>query len=115
MNLPRTGYRELLLLLLRRRKRLKVVGRSMYPTLKPGDEILLDPYAYRQNLPQADDLIVTMHPCQNNLAIVKRIDFIDVKGNYFLIGDNPLASTDSREWGAIALEDIRGKVTSLFC
>ena len=115
MNLPQTSYLELLLLLLGQRKRFKVVGNSMYPTLKPGDEILIDPHAYLRNPPQTNDLIVTMHPSQKNLKLVKRIAFIDPDSNYFLVGDNPGASTDSRDWGAIELERIEGKVTSQFC
>lgn len=114
--LPETTYRELLLLILRKRKRLKIVGESMLPLLKPGDEILIDPHAYRKSLPQIDDIIVTIHPLQRNLTIVKRISAIDINNckRFFLVGDNPEASTDSRHWGTIKLADILGKVTNQF-
>jgi nickel-type superoxide dismutase maturation protease len=113
--LPKTTYREFLLLLLRRRKRLKIVGQSMLPLLKPGDEILLDIYAYRKYLPQIGDIIVTLHPLQVNLLIVKRITALKEDDNsYFVTGDNGEASTDSRHWGTIEFSDIIGKVTSKF-
>ncbi len=112
--LPKTSYYELLLLLLRKRKRLKVVGESMQPFLNPGDEILVDPYAYHQYPPRIDDIVVTKHPQLNKLTIVKRVSAIDRNGQYFLTGDNPIASTDSRHWGVVGLLDIVGKVTSRF-
>ena len=113
-NLPRTGYRELLLLLLCRRKRLKVVGESMLPLLKPRDEILFDPYAYTKSLAQIDDIVVTVHPRQRSLTIVKRIAALDSSNSYFLLGDNLEGSTDSRHWGTIQHVDLLGKVTSQF-
>jgi nickel-type superoxide dismutase maturation protease len=113
-TLPKTTYKELLLLLLRRRKRLKVVGESMLPLLQPGDEILLDSDAYRKYLPQIGDIIVIMHPLQSNLTIVKRITAINNHDGYFVTGDNSTASTDSRHWGTIKFSDILGKVTSQF-
>jgi nickel-type superoxide dismutase maturation protease len=112
--LPKTTYRELLLLLLRKRKRLRVVGESMLPLLQPGDEVLLDPLAYRKSFPQVGDIIVTMHPLQSNLTIVKRITLINSFDSYFVTGDNVKASTDSRHWGTIKFSDLRGKVTSKF-
>lgn len=112
--LPKTTYRELLLLLLRRRKRLKVVGESMLPLLQPGDEILLDLHAYQKYSPQIGDIIVTLHPLQVNLPIVKRITALKEDNSYFVTGDHAEASTDSRHWGTIEFSDIMGKVTSKF-
>ena len=86
----------------------------MSPLLKPGDEILIDPQAYTKSLPQVDDIVVTVHPGQNNLTIVKRIAALDSQQRYWLLGDNPQKSTDSRHWGTIKLTDIIGKVTSQF-
>lgn len=112
--LKETSYSEFILLLFRRRKRFKVTGKSMLPQLKPGDEILINPDAYRNSLPEIGDIVVTMHPQQDNLSLVKRITAVDHHGNYFLTGDNLEESTDSRVWGTIKLSDILGKVTSIF-
>jgi nickel-type superoxide dismutase maturation protease len=113
--LPETNYWELLLWLLRRRKRLKITGNSMLPLLKPEDEILLNPNAYRQYLPQVNDIVVTTYPGKSNLIVVKRIAAVEPNGNLFLVGDNLRESTDSRHWGIVNPENILGKVTSRFC
>ncbi|MEL6927374.1 MAG: nickel-type superoxide dismutase maturation protease [Cyanobacteria bacterium J06600_6] len=113
-NLPRVNFRELLLLFLRRRKRLKVVGESMLPLLKPGDEIIVNPYAYAKSSPQIDDVVVLVHPLQKSLVIVKRIAALDAQNRCFLLGDNSQQSTDSRHWGTIKSANIIGKVSSQF-
>lgn len=113
-ELPDISYQEFLLWILRRRKRFRVTGQSMQPLLRPGEEILINPYAYRQSAPQVNDLVVVIHPEKSNLEIVKRIVEIREDNTYFLQGDNLLYSTDSRNFGAVALNLIRGKVTSRF-
>lgn len=108
------NYREFLLWIIRKRKRFRVTGNSMQPLLQPGAEILIDPNAYRHNLPQVNDLIVVKHPEQKGLEIIKRVSQILEDGTFFLLGDNLAHSTDSRNFGAIPLQNIVGKVTSRF-
>ena len=112
--LPETTVSELIMWLLRRRQRLKVVGESMLPLLCPGDEVLVDIYAYHKSLPQINEVVVITHPLQQDLAIVKRITAISERQTYFVVGDNSEASTDSRHWGTIKLKSIIGRVTSKF-
>ena len=114
VELPDTNLSTFLLLLIGRKKRLRVVGRSMLPLLKPGEEILFDSYIYRKSSPQINDIIVAIHPNRPNMTIVKRIDSIERDGKYFLLGDNPRESTDSRHWGAIEKSNILAKVTNRF-
>ncbi len=103
---------ELLLWLLRKRKRFKVMGNSMLPSLKPGEEILVNLSAYRKSLPQVGDVVVAIHPDRPNFEIVKRVKIIKENGYCFLIGDNALESSDSRSFGFVNLENLIGKVTS---
>lgn len=113
-QLPTRSYRELLLWLLRRRKRFRVTGNSMLPLLQPGEEILIDLHAYRQSVPQVSDIVVAIHPLRPSLTIVKRVASIMHDGRLFLTGDNPIESSDSRTFGTVDLKCILGKVTSRF-
>ncbi|VEP16419.1 Nickel-type superoxide dismutase maturation protease [Hyella patelloides LEGE 07179] len=113
-ELPNTSYREFFLWIIRKRKRFQVTGISMQPLLQPGEEILINPDAYKKTLPQINDLVVVTHPDKKGLEIVKRISSIAEDGTFFLLGDNLAHSTDSRSFGTIHREDIIGKVTSIF-
>ena len=104
---------KLLQLLLGMRKRLRVSGASMLPQLQPGEEILFNPKAYRQKLPQVGDIVVAHHP-KSAKQIIKRVAVVLEDGSCFLTGDNAEASTDSRSYGFIPLNKILGKVTSKF-
>ena len=113
-KLPSTNLQALFLLLIGRRRRFRVVGQSMLPLLEQGEEILIDPYAYKKSLPQINDVVITSHPRDTQLTIVKRVTRVAGEDNYFLTGDNPTASTDSRQWGMVNRENILGKVTNRF-
>lgn len=113
-ELPDITYREFLLWILRKRRRFRVTGISMQPLLQPEEEILINPFAYQKASPQINDLVVATHPDKKNLEIVKRISYITEEGTFFLLGDNPNHSTDSRNFGTIPLKNIIGKVTTRF-
>ena len=113
-ELPNISYQEFLLWILRKRKRFRVTGQSMRPLLEAGEEILVNPHAYRDSYPQINDIVVAIHPEKSNLEIVKRIVEIRQNNTYFLQGDNLPYSTDSRNFGTVAFNLIRGKVTSRF-
>lgn len=86
----------------------------MTPLLKPGDEVLVNPRAYRKMLPKPGDIIVARHPYRMDLRLVKRVVEVFSDGRCFLSGDNPSESTDSRSFGAVTPEQILGRVTSRF-
>ncbi|MEM6754974.1 MAG: nickel-type superoxide dismutase maturation protease [Cyanobacteria bacterium P01_C01_bin.38] len=104
---------KLLQLLVGMRKRLRVSGPSMLPKLQPGEEILFNPKAYRQKLPEVGDIVVARHPYQTK-QIIKRVAVVLEDGSCFLTGDNTDSSTDSRSFGFIPPNKILGKVTSKF-
>ena len=112
-SLPDATFKEIILWLLGKRKRLRITGASMQPLLQPGEEILIDINAYQKTTPKIGDIIVTFHPYIPKFPIVKRIISIE-NGKCFLEGDNKLDSTDSRTYGAIKLDRIIGKVICHF-
>jgi nickel-type superoxide dismutase maturation protease len=113
-SLPDSGIYELLLWLLGLRRRVRVTGASMIPTLNEGDEVLYDPRAYTSRLPQIGDVVVAHRPDRQQVRLVKRVVAIDPDGCMQLHGDNPHASTDSYTFGPVGCEHLIGKVTSRF-
>ncbi len=113
-TLKDSSLKDLLLLLLRRRSRFRVTGRSMIPLLQPGDGLLIDLTAYHQKCPRSGEIVIAWHPLETNLKIVKRVASVLDDGSCFLLGDNPTESTDSRSFGPIELNKILGKVCCRF-
>ena len=107
-------FKEFLLWLLRRRRRFRITGNSMLPLLKPGDEVLLNPRAYRLTSPQPGDIVVVYHPFQPELQMVKRVTRTLANQQYYLEGDNTAESSDSRSFGPVRLDQILGQITSRF-
>lgn len=101
---------DIILWLLRRRRRFRVTGDSMAPLLQPGDEVLVNPYAV---VPLAGDLVVALHPNHPHLPIIKWIVY-GQGGHYFLKGINAAASTDSREFGLVPQDHLLGQVVCRF-
>lgn len=88
--------------------RIAVEGRSMTPTLAPGDWLLADPEAYVEAPPAAGDLVLIPDPRQTSRLLVKRVS--DVRGDdLFLAGDAPDESTDSRAFGSVTADAVEGR------
>jgi nickel-type superoxide dismutase maturation protease len=106
--------KEIILWVVGRRQRVRIRGESMAPHLHDGDEVLVDPHAYRQDAPKNRDIVLTKHPYKRDLKLVKRVEAALDGDRYRLSGDNPDESTDSRAFGSIPRRDILGQVTSIF-
>jgi nickel-type superoxide dismutase maturation protease len=111
-EIKESNWLDVLLWLLRFRLRLRVTGTSMAPLLQPGDQVLVDPRAYRRSTPRRGDIVVSRHPYRRDVRLVKRITAVLEDGRCLIEGDNPSDSTDSRSFGAIPLQHILGRVTS---
>lgn len=114
---------------------LVVSSESMEPTLKINDRVLME----KQAGYKAGEIVVVLEPSRHGSFIVKRIlategDVVSVKdetitvrhageapaagdkqwtvgrGEVFLIGDNRAYSRDSREYGPVPLDSVRGAV-----
>ena len=84
-------------------------GNSMYPTLKNGDTVLVDKSA---ETIEVGDIVLAKHPVEQISEVIKRVQKINERGHYFLVGDNLDDSNDSRNFGAVTREYIKGKVVA---
>ena len=102
---------ELTRWLLRRRRRYRVTGESMKPTLTAGDVVFVDT---RASIGE-NDIVCTRHPHDPSLVIIKRVGFTDENGQLFLMSDNPHAAdaADSNRFGRVAPDRVEGVVTSV--
>lgn len=119
---------------------LRVQSVSMQPALQPNDVVIVNLRAYRHALPQAGDIVVFKSPADPATKWVKRIAYVpgqsvrytqattqadattrlpvvvrtqvtlDALEGYFVLGDNPIHSTDSRVFGPVPLSSVIGKV-----
>ena len=101
---------ELVLWALGRRARVRVRGQSMEPGLPDGSFVLVDPRAYRSRAPRAGEVVLARHPYVRDLSLVKRVAAAPLEGRVALAGDSLERSTDSRDFGAVALGDVMGRV-----
>jgi signal peptidase I len=94
--------------------RVEVRGRSMAPTLEPGDWLV----AARASTIRRGDVVVVRHPA-GAFDVVKRVVALpDERAHgielgpdeYLVVGDNVTGSTDGRAFGPVKREAIDGVV-----
>jgi nickel-type superoxide dismutase maturation protease len=90
--------------------RVAVEGRSMAPTLEPGDWLLVDPDAYAETPPAPADLVLVPDPREASRLLVKRVSAVHDDGRHLsLAGDATDASTDSRAFGSVETSRVEGR------
>ena len=92
-----------------RPRRVVVEGRSMEPTLAPGDRLLV----VRASHLRAGDVVAVRDPRGGHRLLVKRVGAI-LEDEVVLRGDNPVASTDSRTFGSVARRAVVGRVVRCY-
>ena len=113
---PRGLARPLLLALLaaallalsRRLDVVEVRGRSMAPTLLPGDRLLVARLSVR-----VGDVVLAFDPRRPDRELIKRVAAIDDLG-VTLRGDRLAASTDARTFGAIPPDRVTWRAVARY-
>jgi len=82
-------------------RRIRVRGPSMAPTLKDGDVVLVR----NHKQPRTDDVVVVTWVTRPHQLSVKRATQPHEDG-WHVEGDNPTASTDSRELGPAQVHGV---------
>lgn len=95
----------------------EIEGPSMEPTLSDGDRVLVVLRAFRGGDPAPGEIVVVDGP--DGIPIVKRVTTAPPAaevpvGSVWIRGDNPIDSTDSRQFGAIPRQQVRGRVVLRF-
>ncbi len=80
----------------------------MEPTIKNGDRVLVNRLAYLLDSPKIEDIVATK---MDKKIFIKRITSVKQE-RYFIAGDNPNDSFDSRKFGMIGKDRVIGKVIS---
>jgi nickel-type superoxide dismutase maturation protease len=79
----------------------EVRGRSMAPTLLPGDRLLVVRAA-----PRPGRIVLARDPREPERELIKRVERIDPAGAW-LVGDDPAFSTDARAFGHVPAASAR--------
>jgi signal peptidase I len=99
--------------------RVVVRGLSMAPALEPGDFLI----ALRNGTVRVGSLVVVEHPDRPEYEMVKRVGAVRgarvgqrvlPEGEYWVIGDNPAESTDSRSFGPVTRRAVKGVVRARY-
>jgi nickel-type superoxide dismutase maturation protease len=99
--------------------RVLIAGGSMVPTLAPGDWALAIP----ARNPKVGDVVVVEHPGRPGYEMVKRLvahpgdqvgDRTLGRDEWWVEGDFAPASTDSRQFGPVRRDGLRGKVVLIY-
>ena len=102
---------------------MRVHGTSMLPLLRPGDVILVQESAYHCRAPRRGEVVVARPSSLSGRAFVKRIlgtpheevacasrTWSLGPDEYFLLGDHPEESLDSRTLGPMTRRELIGRV-----
>lgn len=94
--------------------RYAVSGPSMAPALRDGDWVVVDRAAYRRRRPRPGEVVIVTDPRDRARELIKRLTRVGDDGRWWVEGDNPAASTDSRSFGPVEESAIAGRVLARY-
>lgn len=99
-----------------------VSGASMEPTFNNGNYLIIDELSYHLRKPKKNEVVVFRYPNDPSKFFIKRIagapgETVTIQGRettlgedeYYVLGDNKGASSDSRIWGPVREKFIVGR------
>jgi len=87
---------------------LKIRGDSLFPDFREGDFVLVAGVPFPSGKIKAGDVITFQQPRHSRL--IKRVHRVLNEGKAFEVRGTQVESTDSRNFGAVPLESVSGKV-----
>lgn len=96
-----------------------VPTQSMAPSIQPGDLVIVDTWAYRQAPVETGDIVLFAKPGDESRLLIKRVEEISAEAEaqgrirLFLTGDNADSSSDSRHFGWVDVNSLRGRVRQI--
>lgn len=93
----------------------EINGRSMAPTLLPGDRLLVESLTYRRRPPRVGEVVLAPDPRLPERELIKRVSDLDLAAATVRVaGDARLSSTDSRAFGPLPLGTVRWRVVARY-
>lgn len=102
---------------------MRVSGHSMAPLVNPGELVFVSERAYARRVPHRGEVVAARPASLGGRALLKRLvglpdDRIEIGGStwqlgddqFFLLGDQPDDSLDSRAFGPVRREELIGVV-----
>ena len=93
-------------------RRVEVAGGSMAPAFRTGDRLVVRSRPFGPpSWPAVGDVVAVADPRVPSRTLVKRVAAVDrAAGTLEVRGDDPDASTDSRDFGPVPLAAVVGRV-----
>ena len=102
---------------------MRIYGHSMAPVLNPGQLVMVSQGAYESRAPRRDEIVAARPASLEGKAVVKRIvglprerlqagdkEWQLDEEQFFLLGDQPEYSLDSRIFGPVTRKELIGPV-----
>lgn len=90
--------------------RVEVRGSSMEPALREGDWAI----AVRPRRTRPGHVVVLERPDRPGLEVVKRVAETHGPRTWWVVGDAPATSSDSRTFGPVPTSALRGRVVAVY-